>query len=78
MSLRLDWGRKGLDGKMYCERPACDHQEYRIDGYCSIYCRDIHELELEVESLRQLLNRAHGRGKGRLSADPLRRRTLEE
>ena len=26
-----------------CARPGCDDTEWRIDGYCSIYCRDVVE-----------------------------------
>ena len=38
-----------------CGRPICKSPEYRIDGYCSIYCRDVHELETQLEAAHQQL-----------------------
>ena len=38
-----------------CGRPNCKNTEYRIDGYCSIYCRDIHDLEVQLEASQQEL-----------------------
>jgi len=31
----------------------CGADEFRIDGYCSCECRDKHELEIEIEKLRE-------------------------
>lgn len=31
-----------------CARPGCNEQEWRIDGYCSIYCRDLNEARADV------------------------------
>lgn len=36
----------------------CGDPEFRIDGYCSIYCRDLAEVEVEVNNLRQKLDTA--------------------
>ncbi|OFX05196.1 MAG: hypothetical protein A3E78_09225 [Alphaproteobacteria bacterium RIFCSPHIGHO2_12_FULL_63_12] len=36
--------------EMKCARPECGEPEYRIDGYCSTYCRDIHEVEKERDA----------------------------
>ena len=33
-----------------CARADCTETEFRIDGYCSIYCRDIDELEDEKDA----------------------------
>ena len=33
-----------------CGRPNCINTEYRIDGYCSVYCRDVHDLEVELKT----------------------------
>lgn len=33
--------------KKRCAR--CNEYEFRIDGYCTIYCRDMAELEAELE-----------------------------
>ena len=38
-----------MDNKK-CGRPHCKNVEYRIDGYCSIYCRDVHDLETALEA----------------------------
>lgn len=37
---------------MKCTRPSCEEKEDRIHGYCSVYCKDIHELEIEIERLQ--------------------------
>lgn len=36
---------------MLCSRPLCEEQENRVDGFCSIYCRDVDDLETEVSQL---------------------------
>lgn len=43
---RDEWGPK-------CVR--CGDDEYRIDGYCSIYCRDMAEVEQECNQLRDVI-----------------------
>ncbi len=42
--------KTGLERK--CARPGCGGGEFRIDGYCSIYCRDIHYEQMDAEDLR--------------------------
>ena len=34
---------------MLCARPYCKNGEDRINGYCSGYCQDLHELQVEAE-----------------------------
>ena len=34
-----------------CARPGCNEQEWRIDGYCSIYCRDLNEARADGRAL---------------------------
>ena len=36
---------------MICKR--CEDEENRIDGYCSIYCRDMDDEEGEVIALKE-------------------------
>ena len=36
-----------------CARPGCDQGEGRVDNYCSVYCRDIDELNIEITQLRE-------------------------
>ena len=43
---------------MQCNRPGCDCAENRIDGYCSCYCRDLHELEIENDKLQRQRDQA--------------------
>lgn len=43
---------------MLCGHPGCSEAENRIDGYCSIYCRDTHELEEEIAELKRRANAA--------------------
>ena len=38
---------------MKCGR--CDEKESRIDGYCTIYCRDMADLEAEIKMLKAAL-----------------------
>lgn|GEM_PF-6265073 len=38
---------------MKCGRPGCKEREDRIDGYCSCYCRDVHEATVEADCLRR-------------------------
>ena len=33
-----------------CER--CGKPEFRINGYCSVYCEDMHELERQCEEMK--------------------------
>lgn len=46
--------------KMKCSRPGCQEQEDRIDGCCSVHCRDVYDLELELETLRAYDNAFEG------------------
>lgn len=46
--------------KMKCSRPGCQEQEDRIDGCCSVHCRDVYDLELELETLRAYENAFEG------------------
>ena len=46
-----------MDNKK-CGRPHCKNVEYRIDGYCSIYCRDVHDLETALEAAQAELAEA--------------------
>ena len=34
---------------MICARPYCGNEEDRINGYCSEYCQDLAELQIEAE-----------------------------
>jgi hypothetical protein len=36
---------------MICARPYCENKEDRINGYCSCYCENVHELQVEAETL---------------------------
>ena len=38
---------------MKCAR--CEAEEDRINGFCSVYCEDMAEVELEVARLREAL-----------------------
>lgn len=40
---------------MICARPGCGEAESRVNGYCSVYCEDTHELDIEVVQLREAL-----------------------
>ncbi len=54
--IRIDPSNEGIDPKnkgRVCAREHCGHQEFRIDGFCSIYCRDIDEERQEIESLQR-------------------------
>lgn len=31
-----------------CAHPGCQEEEWRIGGYCSVYCRDLHAVELDT------------------------------
>ena len=46
---RDDWGPT-------CAR--CGDPEFRIDGFCSIYCRDMAELEAEIKRLEIIESQA--------------------
>ena len=35
-----------------CAREMCDHEETRLNGYCSVYCEDIDESERETAELQ--------------------------
>jgi len=41
--------------EMLCARPACEEKENRINGYCSVYCEDVGELEKENTALKREL-----------------------
>jgi len=36
-----------------CER--CGADEFRVDGYCSVECRDMREVEVERDKLRSAI-----------------------
>ena len=40
-----------------CSRPECNDAEFRIHGYCSVYCEDLHDAEQEIARLKALLRR---------------------
>ena len=40
---------------MQCGRNGCGSTENRVDGYCSIYCRDIDEAYQEIERLEKIV-----------------------
>ena len=49
------WPVRMLEGRRVCARAECvdhdgDRAEFRIDGYCSLYCRDIDECEAERDA----------------------------
>ena len=53
--------REGNERK--CAAPWCKKEEFRIDGYCSIYCRDMHDerklteaAEAKLEECRKALD----------------------
>jgi hypothetical protein len=43
------WGKQA-DNHPACKR--CGDEEFRFDGYCSTYCRDMAEVEAERDQLR--------------------------
>lgn len=47
-----------MSEEMQCARPPCPEKEDRIDGYCSVYCRDVHELEAQLETTQRELGDA--------------------
>ena len=48
--------REGNDRK--CAAPWCKNDEFRIDGYCSIYCRDMHDERKLTEAAEKKLAEA--------------------
>lgn len=46
------WPVRIVEGMRLCARPSVGHygnvEEFRIDGYCSCECRDMHEVETEL------------------------------
>ena len=42
----------------HCARDGCDNDEFRIGGYCSVYCRDVDEAWKEADQLRTELKEA--------------------
>jgi hypothetical protein len=44
---------------MKCGREACNEKEDRIDGYCSVYCRDVDEAWMEVARLEAKIDRQY-------------------
>lgn len=43
------------DRSPFCSRPGCNTREKRINGYCSVYCEDVHEVEQERDRYRVAL-----------------------
>jgi len=41
---------------MKCKRSGCEEAESRIDGYCSMYCRDVDEAWCEVARVKKELD----------------------
>ena len=41
---------------MLCARPICEEKENRINGYCTVYCEDIHFEHQRVAQLEAELN----------------------
>ena len=39
---------------MLCARPMCEEKESRINGYCSVYCQDVGELQKENAALKRV------------------------
>ncbi len=35
----------------------CGADEFRVDGYCSVECRDMHEVEVERDRLREAITK---------------------
>lgn len=52
----LGWPVRTLNGERVCARPSPGHysseSEFRIDGYCSCECRDMHEVERERDAMQ--------------------------
>lgn len=47
-----------MDEKVKCKREGCPNEmlPYRTyDGCCSLYCRDVHELDVEMDAMRLVL-----------------------
>ena len=44
--------------RVKCARPHCKDEEFRINGYCSIYCQDIDEVDQQLRDARDELSRA--------------------
>ena len=40
---------------MKCNRPMCDEEESRINGYCSVYCEDVDEARQQITHLKAAL-----------------------
>ena len=36
---------------MLCDRPMCNENENRINGYCSVYCEDVDGARQDIASL---------------------------
>jgi len=47
------WPIRMVNGVRLCAREGCKDEEFRIDGYCSIYCRDQNDAEIEKREIEQ-------------------------
>ena len=53
------WEVKDREGnERKCAAPWCKNEEFRIDGYCSIYCRDMHDERKLTEAAEKKLAEA--------------------
>lgn len=62
---KFGWPVRWIGLERVCSRPTCRggderevSREFRIDGYCSIECRDFHEYETEILALKADLRSA--------------------
>jgi len=49
---RIVWPIRMVNGVRLCAREGCEDDEFRIDGYCSMECRDVDEVEIEFRAYR--------------------------
>ena len=49
---RFGWPIRMVNGVRLCAREGCEDDEFRIDGYCSMECRDVDEVEIEFRAYR--------------------------
>lgn len=63
---------------MKCERVGCGETENRIDGYCSVYCRDVADARGEQrEECADILQEAIYRGELGVIAAHKARKVIE-
>jgi hypothetical protein len=54
-----DQGVKILVERTDTSCARCGGDEYRVDGYCSVYCRDMAQVEHENQRMCTLLDRCY-------------------